>query len=439
MLSSLSDNPTLLAQVIADWELKQYGRIKGIPKRLAQIASHQYRFGDEFYKGLRYHQIRSLQDEFAKTKTLTREMEVALGGKAEALEVLNLDGKKAKMRAAAKKVHRDGFVDYGKKSLMVNWLSKGLKPFISFQGEIIPVMKRLLMKNPLKAQLYRMTVKQLEEYTTRVDAEKKGYDFEEVEVARSTLPFGVDVNGMFVGQREYTKPNGEKVPYFAFQDKQPLGAYGGPVGPSRGPFAENALGIPLEELVVPSVYDIPLIGDVVRVSNNRPRYSNTYGDLFPTHSEADFLTDKFPVAAEEIASGYLPKPFRDAVSLVRAAQGDPQRQSGTMQMMNFKDSVFANLIGEKPYQVQKGAWYRKIKREERRIKDNYSSQFGKIMGEDPTITPKAAGKKAAVDREKDRINMIKRAVQEREANEKKGRDAQARAKRKILLRDLFKD
>ena len=311
---SVSDNPTLLSTVMTAWEMGRYNEVarlmgdavEGAPKSLSKavanapesvvkgvkgftrLTTHQYRFGDEMYKVWRYTQIRRLQDEFSKTGTLTREMESALGGRGEALEVLNIDGKYAKMRAAAKKTHRDGFVDYSGSSLAIGWLSKGPQPFARFTGAITPVVKRLLARNAVKSLLYRNTTRQLEEYTMRIDSEKNDYDYEDIEIARSSLGFGSHVNGFFVGQKEYTDSAGQKYKYFGFQNLSPLSAYAGSVLPS-----DMIANEPTSEIPLAGMLDItggmPFMKEFMDGMRNRTKYDANFGDLAGYDSDANWL------------------------------------------------------------------------------------------------------------------------------------------------------
>jgi hypothetical protein len=330
---SITDNPTLLSTATTAWEMGRYNEVAslmgeavaGAPKSAAKavlnapegarkavkgfvrFSTHQYRFGDELYKTWRYTQIRRLQDEFSKTGTLTREMESALGGRAEALEVLNIDGKYAKMRAAAKKTHRDGFVDYSGSSLAIGWLSKGPQPFARFTGAITPVIKRLLARNAVKSLLYRNTTRQLEEYTMRIDSEKNDYDYEDIEIARSTLGFGNHVNGFFVGQREYTDAGGRKHKYFGFQNLGPLGAYAGSALPSSAMANEPTSQMPLAGMFSPQ---FPILSEIGSYAYNRTKYDSNYGDLAGYDVDANFRENSV-FAAKYFGQDLIPVIARD--------------------------------------------------------------------------------------------------------------------------------
>ena len=307
-------------------------------KATLEMAQKNYQFGDEFYKLLRYGQIRSLQKQFLKTGTLTNEMKAAFGGAVEAIDLLGIADPVLAKKAAVSRVFNDGFVDYSRTSKAVNWLRKGWAPFITFTGEMLPKFAAKQALNPFKAMFYREAFRNLNEYSHLIDGEPTLADLEDVESKRLMMPTYSRMGGRYVGVRNIPYADGD-VPMHAFMDVSlwtPMGNLLTPTDDTRGSGIFDS---------IPDFLTLshPLADVIGRVVFNRSDYQSTSGTLYPTGSGADW-TDK-AVPALQMARRKLLPPMIGGRSLDKMYSGITGKPYGARGKVYTPGSALFDIFG----------------------------------------------------------------------------------------------
>ncbi len=160
-----------------------------------QFLRKLYQWEENVFKLARYKQVKILQAEFAKTKTVSLEMKRVFGSEDDALKALDVD-EASRGRVAAREANKL-FFDYGDTSDVVNYVRKGYAPFITFQYKAIPRIAEFMHKNPLQAFFYRRAFETLNlalEYGDQRDISRR--EILEREKERRALPEYIRATGI---------------------------------------------------------------------------------------------------------------------------------------------------------------------------------------------------------------------------------------------------
>lgn len=192
-----------------------------------QFLRKLYQWEENVFKLARYKQVKILQAEFAKTKTVSREMKRVFGSEDDALKALDVD-EASRGRVAATEANKL-FFDYGDTSDAVNLARRTFSPFITFQYKAIPRIADFMHKNPLRAFFYRRAFETLNlalEYGDQRDISRQ--EILEREKERRALPEYIRATGIRLPVEEDRTFSGiGEVPASQYADVQYMTPAGG--------------------------------------------------------------------------------------------------------------------------------------------------------------------------------------------------------------------
>ena len=257
-------------------------------KRASEFAQRAYVFEDNFFKLLRFKQIRKLQLEFAETGSLTKQMIRAAGDDMNAaLALMDNADPHAAVRAASQETFKH-FFDYSNVSRAVNWARNHYQPFMVWNSKAIPMMGDMMTRYPVKGALYRTAFREMENLTYHMEGEQSEEDIMNVEEKKSQLSAYSRLGSVYKGRRTWTTPEGKEHTSWQFGDLQ----YWTPAGNLARPSDEFTLGF------VPDIFkpNDPILSFIqALVFNRRPGdWGNDMGDLVEWDAGAEFWKDALP-------------------------------------------------------------------------------------------------------------------------------------------------
>jgi hypothetical protein len=269
-------------------------------KKATEWAKRAYIFEDNFFKLLRYKQLRMLQAEFAQTGTLTKQMIRAVDNDFNAaLALMDMADPDAAMRAVSKQTFKH-FFDYSNTSRAINWARNYYQPFIVWNSKAIPMMGDMMTRYPIKAAAYRTAFREMENLSYHMDGELSEEDIMTVEEQKSQLSAYSRLGSVYKGRRVWEDARGNEHNAWQFGDLQ----YWTPAGNITRPSDEFTLGY-VPDLILPND---PILTMIATIGfNKRPGdWGNDLGNLVEWGEGAELLKDALPAYWDAFRHTMLP-------------------------------------------------------------------------------------------------------------------------------------
>ncbi|GMV44501.1 MAG: hypothetical protein AMXMBFR64_62170 [Myxococcales bacterium] len=205
-----------------------------------------WQFGDNYFRYVRFKHITMLQEEFARTGVITREMRRNLGADAE--RVLRARGADKGLEAMREAKRIAG--DYRDLSSAIRVVRRNAIPFVGYSWQAWPEMARFLREHPLQAAAYQQTFQGLQWFSALEGAPPEEIDAHLGEMDRLGLSRWSNQGSIFRGRRDVPVEGGGVTP----QHEYLAGAYYGPAGGAISgggvagdsiPYALGGIGHPL--------------------------------------------------------------------------------------------------------------------------------------------------------------------------------------------------